>query len=102
MPIKEDERHRKHVKNNLEEVLVVLEESINRVVDPTKMDAQTLFDFFLQKQRVETLDHMKPKHYIAAMNNLEDWYKSKKIAFPYPEWLGEVRSYWQGRLTDKP
>ena len=98
---KEEERTRRIIQDNLQTTLQVLEESINRVIDPSQVNAQTLFDYFLQKERIKTLDNMQPYNYLTAADHLEGWYRDRKLPYPHPERLEEIRSFWQERAGRK-
>lgn len=98
MSRQEEEKHRLVIKNNLIDRLQLLEEKMNKFVDPSKIDAQTVFNFYIQQQRIETVDNMTPQNYLFAIEHYEGWYRERNLNFPDPEHLKRIRSYWQGKL----
>lgn len=100
MSIPDDERrYTETIRQNLIDGLKVYEEIIHSSVDPSKVEVQTVFNYYRQKERVNTLDNMKPENYLSALTHLEEWYKDNNLPFPRPAWLDKVRAYWQGRMS---
>lgn len=93
-----DEQHKKIILKNLNDFLQILEDGMHEFIDPSKIDAQTIFRYFVQKERIATLDEMRPTNYLRAITQFESWYKDKNLPVPNPEWVEEVRTYWQGKM----
>lgn len=101
MSSQEDGRHQRVIRENLNRVLLCLEEGMYRVVDPTQIDSQTVYNIFIQRERIKTDDNLTPENYLNAIGLMEKWYQERKLELPHPEWLNEVRSFWEVRLKDK-
>lgn len=93
------EQHKKIILENLNDYLQILEDGIHRFIDPSEINPQTVFDYFVQKERIATLDKMLPQNYLESINRFEKWYKDKKLPIPNSKWVEEVRTFWQSKIS---
>lgn len=89
----------KAIMENLLTKLNFLEKSLAMIVDPN-MAVTVLFDIIITKMEIKKESQtLSPNDYLLALDELEDWYKSRGYEYPYPTRLKEQRDHWQSKIN---
>ncbi len=91
----------KRILDNMRGILNLLEENVNRFADPTKADVQTVYNLMQQRLKVKNgrLD-LLPEEELQALDNLEEWFTSQKVQYPFPERIEEQRNFWKSKRKE--
>lgn len=98
----EDEASDKIILSNYQRILRSLQESVAAFADPAKVDPQIILDLETQKALIESFEkngsmELSSEEHLAVFDNLEKWYKSHGLEYPFPDWLIEQRKIWEDK-----
>lgn len=95
------DEHLQTICKSLSENVEIYEKAMALIADPSEAKPKIVFDYFVNKWRLWTLDRMQSKHYLIALDCLELWYMVQGVECPFPKRLAEQREYFEKEIKNE-